>query len=67
MVVQVWVGVGVEGYRCLSGCWCGRVQVCGWVLVWKGTGVWVGVGVEGYRCGCGRIQVFEWVWRGKGV
>ena len=41
------MGVGVEGYRCLSGCWCGRVQVCGWVLVWRVTGVWVGVGVEG--------------------
>ena len=47
MVVQVWVGVGVEGYRCVGGCWCGRLQVfgCGrvevfeWVLVWRGRGV----------------------------
>ena len=59
------MGVGVEGYRCVGGCWCGRVQVCGWVLVWKG------VGVEGYRClsGCGGVEVFEWVlvWRGRGA
>ena len=33
----VWVGVGVEGYRCLSRC--GRVEVFEWVLVWRGRGV----------------------------
>ena len=32
-----WVGVGVEGYRCLSGC--GGVEVFEWVLVWRGRGV----------------------------
>ena len=32
----VWVGSGMEGYRCLGGCWCGGYR-------------WMAVGVEGYR------------------
>ena len=58
--------MGVEGYRCLSGCWGGGVEVFEWVLVWKGTGVWVGVGVEGYRC-VGGCWCGGYRWMGVGV